>query len=181
MDIFLNRLIEFYSNNATNLHHQLTTCSTTGVAPQNGDRIATTNTWRHFTLCITFEAKGTFTSPRPTASQLSSVAAVWTGLDERQLRCDIVTCYAIPSREHLPATNKFTLQRLLRRQPTRRRHFVTIHATFLDKRTAYMQLFFIFIADGADVRDCVRQKFARAARNSLSTVNGVYMACSWLL
>ena len=29
-------------NNATNLH-QLTTHSTTGVAPQNGDRIATTD------------------------------------------------------------------------------------------------------------------------------------------
>jgi len=28
MDIFLNQLIEFYSNNATNLHH-LTTHSTT--------------------------------------------------------------------------------------------------------------------------------------------------------
>jgi len=33
MDIFLNQLIQFYSNNATNLHHLTThsrTCSTKG-------------------------------------------------------------------------------------------------------------------------------------------------------
>jgi len=40
MDIFLHQLIQFYSNNATNLHH-LTTHSTTAL--QNGDRTATTD------------------------------------------------------------------------------------------------------------------------------------------
>jgi len=42
MDIFLNQLIQFYSNNVTNLHH-LTTHSTRRVDLQNGDRIAATD------------------------------------------------------------------------------------------------------------------------------------------
>jgi len=49
-DIFLKQLIQFYSNNATNIHH-LTTHSMTCYL-QNGDRIASTDMWRHFTLCI---------------------------------------------------------------------------------------------------------------------------------
>jgi len=39
MDIFLNQVIQFYSNNMINLH-QLQQYD--DVAPQNGDRIATT-------------------------------------------------------------------------------------------------------------------------------------------
>jgi len=42
MDSFLNQVIQFYSNNATNLHH-LTNAQYDGVAPQNGDRVATTD------------------------------------------------------------------------------------------------------------------------------------------
>jgi len=41
MDIFLNQLIQFYSNNATNLHHLLHTVRRVDL--QNGDRIVTTD------------------------------------------------------------------------------------------------------------------------------------------
>jgi len=47
MDIFLNKLIQFYSNNATILHH-LTSHSTT-CAPQHRDQRLL---WRQFTLSI---------------------------------------------------------------------------------------------------------------------------------
>jgi len=39
MDIFLNQLIQFYSNNTTNLHY----AQYNGVALRNGDCIATTD------------------------------------------------------------------------------------------------------------------------------------------
>ena len=53
MDIFLNHLIQFYLNNETNLHHFTTRTQYDGVAPQNGDRTATTYvTSLHLTLCI---------------------------------------------------------------------------------------------------------------------------------
>jgi len=42
MDIFLNQLIQFHSNNTTNLHH-LTSHSIRRVAPQNRHRIVTTD------------------------------------------------------------------------------------------------------------------------------------------
>jgi len=45
-------MITFYSNNATNLHHLSTQVRVVRVDLQNGDRIATTDMWRHFTLCI---------------------------------------------------------------------------------------------------------------------------------
>jgi len=51
LDIFLNQLIQFYLNNATNLRH-FNYAQYDGVDLQNGDRIATTYLWRHFTLCI---------------------------------------------------------------------------------------------------------------------------------
>jgi len=52
-DIFLNQLIQFYSNyHVTNLHH-ITTHSTT-CCQQNGDCVVTTELWGHFTICILF-------------------------------------------------------------------------------------------------------------------------------
>jgi len=53
-DIFVNQLIQFYSNNAINLH-QLTTHSTT-VLPHRIEIVLRPHTWRHTwrhsTLCI---------------------------------------------------------------------------------------------------------------------------------
>jgi len=43
MDIFLNQLIQFYSNNATNFHHLTTHSMTMSIDLQNGDHIAITN------------------------------------------------------------------------------------------------------------------------------------------
>jgi len=55
MDIFVNHLIQFYSNNATNLHHL--TSHSTMVLPHkmsivSRPQILFAELWHHFTLCI---------------------------------------------------------------------------------------------------------------------------------
>jgi len=52
MDIFLNHLIQFYSNNMTNLRHLTSHSRPHAVLAHNIESRDHRLLWRHFTLCI---------------------------------------------------------------------------------------------------------------------------------